>query len=134
VGEDRLLELGTITAPELRRVYHRADVLVFPSTLEGFGLPLLEAMAAGCPVVSSDAAGLREAGGDAALYFDPSDAHLGAQQILRVHSDSPLRETMIARGRQRSERYTWDRHLEGILGVYREVSEGGEGQPRPDAK
>jgi glycosyltransferase involved in cell wall biosynthesis len=132
LGESRLVELGTISAEELQRVYQRVDVLVFPSTLEGFGLPLLEAMAAGCPVVSSDAASLPEVGGDAALYFDPSDSDQAAQQILRVHTDSHLRNTMIALGRQRSEMYSWDRHLEGVLGVYREVWEAGGPERRPN--
>jgi glycosyltransferase involved in cell wall biosynthesis len=124
LGEHRLVELGTLTAHQLERVYQQVDVLLFPSTLEGFGLPPLEAMAAGCPVVSSDAASLRETGGDAALYFDPSDAEQAARHIVRLLEDSQLRETMVARGRQRSAQYSWDRHLEGVVGVYREVGAG----------
>jgi glycosyltransferase involved in cell wall biosynthesis len=108
----------------LPKIYAAADIVVMPSTVEGFGLPVLEAMACGTPVVASRAASLPEVGGDAALYFDPADPEELAFQLERVLESNELRVTMRNKGMQRAKRFSWEvsarRHIElynQVLGV-----------------
>jgi glycosyltransferase involved in cell wall biosynthesis len=105
-------------------IYATADLLVMPSTLEGFGLPVLEAMACGTPVVASSAASLPEVGGNAALYFDPLSAYELAAQIARVLQSHELRVSLRNLGIQRAKQFSWEkaarRHIElysGLLGL-----------------
>ena len=94
------------------------DGYVFPSTMEGFGLPGLEAMAAGAPVISSDATCLPEVYGDAAEYFDPRDTDDMAAAIERVISDDKLRKELIKLGTKQVARYSWKRMAEQTHAVY----------------
>ena len=106
-------------SPELLpKIYAGADLLVMPSTLEGFGLPVLEAMACGTPVLSSNAASLPEVGGDAALYFDPASHEELAAQILRILQSSDLRESLRARGLQRAKKFTWQESARKHMEIY----------------
>ena len=105
-------------------IYANADLLVMPSTLEGFGLPVLEAMACGTPVVASSAASLPEVGGNAALYFDPLSADELAVQIERVLQSHELRVSLRNLGIQQATQFSWEkaarRHIElysGLLGL-----------------
>jgi len=105
-------------------IYANADLLVMPSTLEGFGLPVLEAMACGTPVVASSAASLPEVGGNAALYFDPLSADELAVQIERVLESHELRVSLRNLGIQQATQFSWEkaarRHIElysGLLGL-----------------
>lgn len=91
----------------LETLFALADVCVIPSYYEGFGLPLLEAMARGVPVVASDIAALREIGGEAALYVDPADAAGWAAAISRVVGDETLRRRLATAGIARSRAYSW---------------------------
>ncbi len=118
-----LFELGAAREEELVAIYQRADALIFPSTLEGFGLPLLEAMAAGCPVVSSDASSLPEVGGDAVLYFSPHDPAAAAAQVIRLLRDRALREQLIAAGRQRAAGLAWEHHARHLAQHYLHAGE-----------
>ena len=93
----------------LEQYFAHADALVFPSRYEGFGLPPLEAMASGCPVVVSRAASLPEVCGDAAIYCDPSDPADIAAATRRLLGDRALRDEMVERGRERAREFTWDR-------------------------
>jgi glycosyltransferase involved in cell wall biosynthesis len=115
---EHIVELGSLAEEQLVALYQHVDLLIFPSTLEGFGLPSLEAMAAGCPVVSSDASSLPEVGGDAALYFDPHAPEQAAAQIIRLLGEPPLRDALIERGRQRAATLSWDRHVEKLAEYY----------------
>jgi glycosyltransferase involved in cell wall biosynthesis len=95
-------------APELLpNLYAGADLLVMPSRIEGFGLPVLEAMASGTPVVCSRAASLPEVAGGAALYFDPSSAEELADTIEKVLSSSDLQESLRTKGLERAKKFTW---------------------------
>ena len=99
--------LGSVSDRELRFLYEHAALLVFPSLYEGFGLPPLEAMACGCPVVLSNAASLPEIGGPDALYCDPRDRGSLAQAVEAVLSDAALRKRLSDMGRQRARRFNW---------------------------
>ena len=105
----------------LPKLYAAADVLVMPSTIEGFGLPVLEAMACGTPVVSSQAASLPEVGGDAVIYFDPESAEDLAEAIERVLCSAELRENLRTKGLERATRFTWKDSVEKHVQVYQAV-------------
>jgi glycosyltransferase involved in cell wall biosynthesis len=96
-----------LSAGVLPAVYSAADVVVQPSFEEGFGLPVIEAMASGIPVICSNRASLPEVGGDAAEYFDAAEPESLAHQLRRVVSDTELRARMRADGVQRARRFTW---------------------------
>lgn len=122
VGTEGLIERGSVSEAELAAVYQRVDALIFPSRLEGFGLPILEAMAAGCPVVSSDASSLPEVGGDAALYFAPDDAGAAAAHLLRLVADPPFRQEQTRLGRLQAAKLSWGEHYRRLLDIYRAAS------------
>jgi glycosyltransferase involved in cell wall biosynthesis len=88
---------------------------------EGFGLPVLEAMANGLPVVASQTASLPEVGGDAALYVDPHDPRDIAEKVRRAVEDAELREKMIQQGLARAQEFSWQRVAEATLQVYNEA-------------
>ena len=99
--------LGAVGDAELRLLYAGALALVFPSLYEGFGLPPIEAMACGCPVIASDAAAMPEVCGDAALYVDPTDTAGLAAAIRQLVDDAGLRGRLIAAGHAQSAAYRW---------------------------
>lgn len=104
---DAVVELGAVDDDVLRALYGRAECLLFPSYFEGFGLPLLEAMACGLPVVASNRASIPEAVGDAGLMADPDDWDALAAAVRSLRP-GPLRDEMVARGRRRAALLTWD--------------------------
>ncbi len=103
-----MIYLGYVTDAQLRALYERAVCLVFPSRYEGFGLPPLESMACGCPVVVSRAASLPEVCGGAALYVDPNNAEEIANKVLSVASDDGLRRRLQSVGRERAREFSWE--------------------------
>lgn len=111
---ETIKQLGYVSDAELRSLYEHADGFVHPTYYEGFGLPPLEAMACGCPVVTSSAASLPEVCGEAALYFDPHDPHDMAAKVEQLMSDPPLRKQLRARGLARAGQFSWRRCAEGI--------------------
>jgi len=113
---------GYLEADELRDLYHSASAFVFPSLGEGFGIPLLEAMASGVPVVSSRAPALPETAGEAAEYFDPLDGEDMARAIVRVLDDGDLRERLVSSGLRRVKGFTWERAAAQALDFYRSVT------------
>ena len=109
--------LGYSTDARLRDLYSRAACLVLPSLGEGFGLPVLEAMACGTPVVTSNASSLREVAGDAALTVDPNDAIALAEAMHRVLMDRDFRAKLRRRGLERVKFFSWRRLAEQISRV-----------------
>ena len=117
-GLKNVLFTDFIPDSQLRWLYEHCAAYVFPSLSEGFGLPGLEAMLHGAPVVSSNATCLPEVHGDAAHYFDPLDAGDMAQKIAEVIDNPTLRNELIAKGRSRTAAFSWQRMAEQTLAVY----------------
>jgi alpha-1,3-rhamnosyl/mannosyltransferase len=116
--------VGVVDEVQLVMLYQRATVFVFPSRYEGFGLPVLEAMACGCPVISSNASSLPEVVGDAALLANPSDIGGFLEQLTRVLTDQTLRETLREKGLARAAQFSWERTARETLLVYQQVMKG----------
>jgi len=114
--------LGYVPDATLAVLYRLAAVFVFPSLYEGFGLPPLEAMAAGAPVITSNVSSLPEVVGDAALLIDPMDTSAIARAMASVLSDPRLREDLIRRGRERVKAFSWTRSVARIRAVYGELA------------
>ena len=113
--------LGFVPFNALRIFFESAALFVFPSLYEGFGLPPLEAMATGTPVVASNVSSLPEVLGDAALLVNPENVFEIARAIQDVLLDDDLRSELIAKGKTQAARYSWDRTAREVLDVYREV-------------
>jgi glycosyltransferase involved in cell wall biosynthesis len=117
-GGGRIVFPGWVDAPTLAALYASARVFAFASKYEGFGIPVLEAMTTGVPVVSSNRTSLPEVCGDAALLVDPDDLQAFADALRRAWTDEPLRAAHIARGYQRAGELTWRRTAEATLAAY----------------
>jgi glycosyltransferase involved in cell wall biosynthesis len=107
----------------LHALYQAADGLAYPSLYEGFGLPVLEAMANGTPVLTSDRSSLPEVAGDAALLVDPTDRAAIAAGLVRLAGDSALRRRLVEAGRRRAAAFTWRATAAATWSTYREVTE-----------
>jgi glycosyltransferase involved in cell wall biosynthesis len=119
---DAVVTLGPVPDADLPALYSAAELLALPSLHEGFGLPVLEAMACGTPVVAADIPALAETAGGAALLVDPRDATALAEAMRRLVVDAPLRRRLRAAGLQRAAGFNWDRAAEHTIAVYREVA------------
>jgi glycosyltransferase involved in cell wall biosynthesis len=111
--------LGWVSAADLEGLYALAACFAFPSLYEGFGLPVLEAMARGVPVACSDRASLREVAGSAALVFDPEDPRSIANAVTRLLDDPAEAERLRVAGRAQASRFTWEATARGVLETYR---------------
>jgi glycosyltransferase involved in cell wall biosynthesis len=118
---DRIEVPGYVSATTLANYYARAGIFAFPSLDEGFGIPILEAMAWGIPVLTSNRAALPEAGGDAALYVNPFSIEELASALRSLARDEELRKTLAARGALRAVDFPWERAVEQTAGIYRDL-------------
>jgi glycosyltransferase involved in cell wall biosynthesis len=121
----RAVVLGPLADDELRAVYGAATVFAFPSHAEGFGLPVLEAMAQGTPVVTSRGTGTADAAGDAAVLVDPADGEALAAALARLLDDGAHRRALAAAGRARAAALTWDATAAGYQRALRQAAAGG---------
>jgi glycosyltransferase involved in cell wall biosynthesis len=127
----RITELGLGEAIEhyeqvsdahLAKLYHHSVAFVYPSLYEGFGIPPLEAMACGTPVVASNRSSIPEVIGDAGLLFDPDNTDELTDILITLVDDSSERERLIAKGHQRAKAFSWDKTVSQTLEIYREVA------------
>jgi len=122
--ENKVRFLGRVSDHELITLYSLADVFAFPSFSEGFGIPPLEAMACGAPVITSNTSSLPEVAGDAALLVDPHDVKALGHAITRLLEDEQLREELRQKGYQRARQYTWSASASKMLSVYHKLHAG----------
>jgi glycosyltransferase involved in cell wall biosynthesis len=123
--DGRVCGLGRVSHGDLHALYHLSSVLLHPARYEGFGLPVLEAMRCGLPVVTSNIGAMRDLGEGAARLVNPLDVAEVAAALERVLVDDSLRRRMIEAGNRRAEALTWERAVEGTLETYRKAL-GGE--------
>ena len=114
--------LGRVSEDELRALYAGAPVFAYPSLYEGFGLPVLEAMAAGAPVMTSNVSSLPEVAGDAALLVDPTDVSAIGIALTRLLADPVLAEDLRARGRARAAEFSVERTARETLALLRSIA------------
>ncbi|HXE75804.1 MAG TPA: glycosyltransferase family 1 protein [Candidatus Xenobia bacterium] len=113
--------LQSRSGEEMAELYSACDLFVWPTLVESFGLPLVEAMACGLPVVASDIPVNRELAGEAALYFSPLDADELAAQVSRLMRDAALRASMSRAAREQARGYTWSAHVDRLLKILEEI-------------
>ncbi len=118
--KDKVIFLGYVPEEDLPHLYSEAAAFVFPSLYEGFGLPPLEAMACGCPVVASNAGSLPEVCGDAVRYVDPYDVESIARGIHEVLTDEVMRQNLRAKGLERAKLFSWERAAKEHLKIFEE--------------
>ncbi len=121
---ERVVFAGAVDDETLRALYHAAVALVYPSLGEGFGLPIVEAMACGCPVVTSNISSMPDVAGDAALLVDPRDVAALATALARVRDDSGPRADLMRRGHDRAALFTWDAVARRTLDLYTMAGSG----------
>ncbi|MBA3255754.1 MAG: glycosyltransferase family 4 protein [Pyrinomonadaceae bacterium] len=119
--DERVIFTGFIADKDLAYLYNAAALMVLPSLEEGFGLPAIEAMACGTPVVSSDRGSLPEVLGEAGRFFDPLDTRMMADTLKRVLSESDLRKEMREAGLSRAQQFTWNKAAKDTLSIFNEL-------------
>jgi len=121
---DHVIEIDRLSRERVPDLYNSVDCLLFPSHYEGFGWPVLEAMACGVPVVCSDAASLPEIAGDAAILAKATDVAAIARGVKSILENRDLRTSMIDRGRKQAAKFRWDTYAAEVMGIYREILGG----------
>lgn len=119
--EDRVRFLGYVPDSELPLLYRGAELLVYPSLYEGFGVPIVEAMASGCPVVCSNRSSMPDVVGEAGILVDPEDAKAMAEAMGRVLADPSLADALRTRGLDRAQSFRWEDSAKTLLDVYENV-------------
>lgn len=120
--ETNITYLGQPTLAELITIYNAADLLIAPSTYEGFGLTILEAMACGLAVLTSNVTSLPEVAGDAAILVDPLDVETMVAKILNLYRDRELHQNFIKKGLERSALFTWQNTAEKVACIYEDIA------------
>ena len=119
---DDIVLTGEVPQDDLPALYAGADLFVFPSRYEGFGLPVLEAMACGTPVILSDRGALPEVAGEAGYYVDPDDEHALADAICQIAGDPETRSRMVMAGLEQAGRFSWVQSATDLLALFREIT------------
>ncbi|MBN2157995.1 MAG: glycosyltransferase family 4 protein [Spirochaetes bacterium] len=119
---DRIIRLGYITEEDLVMMYNLAECYLYPSLYEGFGLPILEAQACGCPVITSSVSSCPEVAGTGALYVNPQDIDDIARAMLRIAADAELRDRLVKSGFKNCSHYTWAKTAREIYDVLQSVA------------
>lgn len=122
---DKIKKLGFVPDEDMPILYNLTDIFVYPSLYEGFGLPTLEAMACGCPVISSNSSSIPEVVGDAAMMVDPFDVDALANAMYEVLTTDELRGEMIKRGLDRAKQFSWEKCVRESLIVLEETNING---------
>lgn len=112
---ENVVHVGFVDSKDTAAFYQQASLFVMPSIYEGFGMPILEAMASNCPVMASDIPVLREAAGEAALFAKVGDSDSFSHAIQRLLYDVPLQKELISKGKQQLDSFSWDKNVEAIL-------------------
>jgi glycosyltransferase involved in cell wall biosynthesis len=120
--ENRVHFLDFVNDEDLASLYKNAICFVLPSLYEGFGLPVLEAMQRGCPVITSNVSSLPEAGGNAALYVDPKDTDDIAKKIAQLINDDKLRKDLIKKGYEHLKMFSWEKSAKETLSILEELA------------
>lgn len=120
-AKSRIILTGYVNDDELPCLYSGAKLFVYPSLYEGFGLPPLEAMCCGTPVVVSDSSSLSEVVGDAGVYVDPTEIESISNGIIQVMNDSKLREKLIKKGYEQSKKFSWDNAASQVVDIYHQI-------------
>ena len=115
--EDRILCLQNVSDAKLAEIYRGAIALVFASLREGFGLPIVEAMACGCPVITSSFGAMKEVGGSASLFVNPKDIEEIREKMELVASDNSLRQALKKLGIERAANFTWEKTTASVKDV-----------------
>ena len=115
---------GRLPMHDLQLLYSFTDLFVFPSLYEGFGMPVLEAMACGALVLTSNSTALAEVAGDAAVLADPQDARALGEAMIRALEDEPLRADLKVKGFARAKQFSWEQAAAKMVGLYRELCQG----------
>jgi glycosyltransferase involved in cell wall biosynthesis len=121
----RIRVLGLVPRHELPVLYSQADLFVFPSLYEGFGFPILEAMACGCAVLATSSSSIPEVAGDAALLVPPGDEQALSEAMLHLLSDPELRARLRQRGFEQANRFSWIKAARQVLGLLEEAALSG---------
>ena len=121
---DDIIFAGYVRQEELNQLYCGAEALVYPSLYEGFGIPILEAMASGVPVITAKKTSMPEVAGEAALYVDPYDSQSIANGMLELHDQPELRERLAQNSAIQIKKFSWQKTAEQTCEVYRQLAEG----------
>jgi glycosyltransferase involved in cell wall biosynthesis len=116
--EDRFKAAGFVPKEDLKVLYKLAESYVFPSLSEGFGLPGLDALASGCPLLASDIPVFREVYGEAAVYFNPKSASQLGDRLRKIRKDKKFRQAQIKTGLEQVKKYSWKRMAQETLNIY----------------
>jgi glycosyltransferase involved in cell wall biosynthesis len=121
--QEDVIRIGWVADEDLPAIYGMATALVFPSLYEGFGIPIIEAMACGCPVLTSNRGATAEVAGDAALLVEPTEVASISEGMHRLIEDADLRERLIAKGLRRCRDFTWENCAKRTIALFRKIEE-----------